>query len=107
MSYRVHLTHSAEVDVDAILKWLRERSPAGSETWFRRWREVLDSLGNRADACGLAPESEDHPHAIRQVIFKTKQGRPYRVLFAIREDCVFVLHVRGPGQDVVRPEELE
>ncbi len=107
MSFHVHLTDSASADLRAILGWIAERSPAGSEAWYRRWLEVLDSLKERTDSYGLAPESEDHTEQIRQVIFRTKRGRPYRALFVLRDKEVFVLHVRGPGQRLLRPDELE
>ena len=107
MTFRVHLTDAAKADIHAILRWIEKRSPAGAETWYRRWLQALETLGQRADALGLAPESEDHSESIHQVIFKTKHGRPYRALFAVRKSDVFVLHVRGPGQDFLRPEELK
>jgi hypothetical protein len=54
----------------------------------------------------FAPESNDHPEPIYQVIFKTRRGRPYRALFVVRDRTVFILHVRGPGQDFVAPNEI-
>ena len=107
MTVRVHLTDAAIADIGAILRWIEERSVPGSEAWYRRWLEVLDSLRERADVFGLAPESEDHPEPIHQVLFKTKRGRRYRALFSVRENEVFVLHVRGPGQRLLRPDELK
>jgi plasmid stabilization system protein ParE len=104
MTFRVQLTDAATADVRAILRWIEERSPAGAEAWYRRWLEVLQSVSQRAEAFGLAPESEDHPESIRQVVFKTKHGRPYRALFAVRGAEAFILHVRGPGQELLRPE---
>jgi plasmid stabilization system protein ParE len=106
MTFRVRLTDAASADIQAILRWIEERSLAGADAWYRRWLEVLDSLCYRADAFGLAPESDDHPEPIRQVTFKTKRGRRYRALFSIRNQEVFVLHVRGPGQRLLRPDEL-
>jgi plasmid stabilization system protein ParE len=106
MTFHVNLSHAATADVRAILRWIAERSPQGSEAWYRRWLEVLDSLKQRADEFALAPESQQYPEPIRQVIFKTKHGRPYRAVFTIRDADVFVLHVRGPGQRLLKPDEL-
>jgi plasmid stabilization system protein ParE len=106
MTFRVHLTGAAREDVRGILRWINERSPAGAQAWFRRWREALKALRHRADELALAPESEGHDEAIRQFIFRTRRGRPYRALFVVRGNTVFVLHVRGPGQDLLRPDEL-
>ena len=106
MTFRVNLTDAARDDVRAILRWIENRSEAGALTWYRRWLQVLNTLESRADSLGLAPESEEHSEPIHQVIFKTKHGRPYRALYILRERNVFVLHVRGPGQDFFRSENV-
>lgn len=106
MSFKVILQPKAQRDVDHILAWLCERSPSGAAAWNRRWREVLERLQESADGCGLAPEDEDHGETIRNVIFKTRRGLPYRALFVIRDDRVHVIHVRGPGQDLVKPDDI-
>ena len=107
MTYRAGLTYRAERDLDHILAWLAERSPDGAAAWHRRWQEVIDELCRTADRCQLAPENDDHDEEIRHVIFKTRQGRKYRALFVIRGELVLVVHVRGPGQDVVPPDEMQ
>lgn len=106
MSFRVDLTSRAERDVDAILGWIHERSPQGAATWYRRWNEVLRSLLANAGSCPLAPENDDHDEEIRHIVFKTRRGRRYRALFVIRDSRVFVIHVRGPGQNVMSREEV-
>jgi plasmid stabilization system protein ParE len=106
MSFQVSLTDGASSDVRSILRWIEERSSAGALSWYRAWQKVLQSLRERADKFGLAPESEDHPEPIFQVVFKTRRGRPYRALFINRDRDVFVLHVRGPGQNLLDPDEI-
>ncbi len=106
MSFEVSLTDGATSDVRAILRWIEERSPAGALSWYRAWQKVLQSLRGRGDKFGVAPESEDHPETIFQVVFKTRRGRPYCALFVIRSRNVFVLHVRGPGQRLLAPDEI-
>ncbi|MGD9722956.1 MAG: type II toxin-antitoxin system RelE/ParE family toxin [Pirellulales bacterium] len=107
MTFRVNLTDAAKDDIRAILRWIAERSPDGAEAWYGRWLAVLESLKEGGASFGLAPESEDHSESIRQVVFRTKRGRRYRALFSVRDDQVFVLHVRGPGQRLLRPDEME
>ena len=99
MSFRVELAYRSEQDVDNILEYLLARSPQGAATWLARWDEVLVELTESADQHSLAPENDDHAEEIRHVIFRTRRGKKYRAIFAIREDCVFVTHVRGPGQN--------
>lgn len=43
---------------------------------------------------------------IRQLLFKTSQGLTYRALFVIRDDQVLLIHLRGPGQDIMDPQEV-
>ncbi len=49
---------------------------------------------------GFAPENPDHEEEIRQCLFKTRHGLQYRLLYLVREDTVYILHVRGAGQDL-------
>lgn len=107
MTYHVELTLQAEQDIDHILDWLRRRSPQGAATWFRRWNQVLADLSKNASSCRLAPENDDHDDEIRNLVFNTRRGKKYRALFVIRENVVFVTNVRGPGQDLVAPDELK
>jgi len=54
----------------------------------------------------LAVESDYVDFEVREVLFKTRRGLVYRALYTIRGDEVFVLHVRGPGQDFLSAEQL-
>jgi plasmid stabilization system protein ParE len=106
MSFVVSLLWRAQRDLDHIVTWLAERSPQGSAVWLEKWDEIVESLKQSADRCPLAPENDDHDLEIRHVIFKTRHGRPYRALFTMRADHVFVMHIRGPGQDTVQPDHI-
>lgn len=101
MSFQVYLTEAAKDDIRIILRWIGNRSSAGAEAWRSRWLETLDDLKSRAETFGIAPESEAHREKIRQALFRTKSGKTYRTLFVIRDHDVFVLHIRGPGQDLL------
>ncbi len=39
-------------------------------------------------------------------MFKTRKGRVYRALFFLENGHVYLLRVRGPGQENVQPDEL-
>lgn len=107
MKYSVVLLPHAEGDLGRIILWLKAHSPQGADTWIRRWLEVLELLESDPMSCGFAPENDDHDAEIRQVIFKTRRGRPYRALFTMKAETVYVLHIRGPGQRTLRRNELE
>jgi hypothetical protein len=39
-------------------------------------------------------------------MFKTRHGRTYRLLYVVRGDLIYLLHVRGPGQDLMGDDEV-
>ena len=106
MTYSVQLTANAQRNLRGILSYLQEHSPSGAATWYRRWLDVLDSLESAAGGCGPAVESPDHDVDLRQIIFKTRRGLPYRAIFTLRDDECLILPVRVPGQDLVSPDEM-
>jgi plasmid stabilization system protein ParE len=106
MSTEVELSFRAEKDLDDILAWIACQSPQGARTWLARWKEVCRILSERPESCLLAPENSDHEEEIRHIVFKTRSGRKYRAIFVIRGNRVLVTNLRGPGQDLVPPDEL-
>jgi plasmid stabilization system protein ParE len=107
MKFRVQLLWRAERDVEATLAWLNERSPAGAALWHRTWDKTVDVLRASADVYGVAPENEGQELEVRQILFQTPKGRQYRALFTIQGSIAYVMHIRGPGQDLVLPDELQ
>lgn len=75
--------------------------------WLDAWDEALQLVKQRADSFGLAPEVDHRGDPVRQILFKTKRGRMYRALFVIRGSNVRILHVRGPGQNLIGLDELQ
>ncbi len=107
MTYNIILQPIAQSDVDRIIGYLAERSPQGAIAWIKAWDDLLATLRVRPETFGLAPESSYHDDEIRQALFKTRRGRTYRALFVVVFDTVHVIHVRGSGQDLVPPDELQ
>lgn len=106
MSYSVIVLPEAEQDADRIYRWIAERSADGAERWYDRFLAALRTLAFDAKICGLAPEDEYVTQEVRQLLFKTPKGLRYRVLLTITADTVYVLHVRGPGQRLIAPDEM-
>ena len=107
MSFEVIVLPRARRDVQQIYDWLSERSPDGAARWFNAFGKAIEALESAPESCGLAPENDFVELEIRERIFKTRRGRPYRALFAIVGQEVRVLHVRAPGQDFVDPDDLD
>ena len=106
MTYKLIILPRAQLDVDATLRYLTERSLQGAIAWWNAWESIQKEIRQRPATFGLAPESSRHESDIYQALFKTRRGRVYRVLFAISGDRVNIMHVRGPGQDLVSPDEI-
>jgi len=107
MTHRIVVQPVAAEDLRQLFLWIAERPPEGADRWYRQWLKAVESLQRNPLVYGLAPESDYVDVDIRQVLFRTRQGRTYRALFSIEGDVVRILHVRGPGQAPVSRDELE
>lgn len=107
MRFQIKVLRRADRDVDRILWWFsnQQKSPSGAATWFRSYEAALQRLSEFADSQSLSPESEYATHDVRHALFKTRRGRVYRILFTIVGDEARVLHVRGPGQNLVSVDQ--
>ena len=94
MVFRVESTAEAELDSIAILEWLmaQQAGDAGLR-WFLALDDVIASLATLPHRCALAPENARFPFEVRQLLYGRKP-HVYRILFTIRGDTVYILHVR-------------
>jgi plasmid stabilization system protein ParE len=106
MKYTLLVLPEAEQDADRIYRWIAERSPAGADRWYEEFAATLRRIASEAECCALAPENVYVTAEIRQILFKTKNGLRYRILFSVAGQTVRVLHVRGPGQRPLDHSEL-
>ncbi len=102
MSFSVEISDQAHADVQIIYDYIAERAPAGARRWYEAYQAALDKLEANANRHPLAPESNYFPDEVRQLLFKTRRGHRYRILYSLFGSRVVVLHVRGPGQEFVR-----
>ena len=106
MSYHVRVLTPAQRDAAACYSYIAERSAQGAASWFNRFTESRERLAVDADQRALASESEYVDYEIREVLFKTRKGKPYRILFTIQGTEVLVLRVRRQGQNHVSRDDL-
>ena len=88
------------MEIDTAYFWLRERNPVYADKWFRELMNTIATLQEKPRRCALAPENDTFTEEIRQLICGKSKNK-YRILFAIREDTVFVLHVRHSSQSLL------
>lgn len=99
MKYRVELTESAKQDADAAYQWLAERT-SHAAAWFNGLEEAIEGLAEHPTRWGLARESAEFGEPIRQMLYG-KSPHAYRVLFIVRLDVVYVLHVRHGAREAM------
>jgi plasmid stabilization system protein ParE len=105
MKYHVELTDTACDNAEEAYQWLKERSSSAATKWFNGLLDVVESLEMFPTRCGIARESEKAGETIRQMLYG-KRPHVYRILFIIRDDVVYVLHIRHGARRAMKPEEI-
>jgi len=106
MTYRTIILRRARQDIARIHGWIAKRSPTGAERWFQALEDAIELLRRDAAAYPLTDEAAHVGMAIRHVLFHTRRGNKYRVVFIIFGDEVRVLRVRGTGQRRLRSRDV-
>jgi len=89
MEYEVFVGDRARDDMLGIVAWIARDSPANAMRWLAQTWEAVESLGRFPLRCPIAPEAGVRGPEIRHRIVGE-----YRILFTIRGERVFILHVR-------------
>lgn len=106
MTFRVVVQPRAESDVSQLFDWIARQSRDGAVRWFQEWLQTVESLAVNPLRFGFAPENQWSTAEVRQDIFRTRRGSRYRAIYFLDEQTVHVVHVRGPGQALIPPNEL-
>ena len=92
------IVRPAEVDGEEIYSCILERSPQAAASWYRAFLSCTEWIIRQPLACSFARENADLGFELRQALFKTRYGDPYRWVFTVVDDDVRILRVRGRGQ---------
>jgi plasmid stabilization system protein ParE len=106
MAFQVRLTQTAKGEIDTAYSWLREQNPVYADRWFRELMDTIATLQEKPLRCSFAVENDAFTEEIRQLIYGKSRNK-YRILFEVREDIVFVLHVRHTSQAPLMDEEVD
>lgn len=98
MSYNVRILPIAKAERREIFNYIAERSPQGTESWEAAYEEALTRLEANPHICPPALEQEKFDCDLRQLLFKTRHGHRYRLIFRVDENVVTIYRLRGPGQ---------
>ena len=107
MKFSVVILRQAEQDFQSIYQYVSERSKRGAGRWVETFSDALARLETDAMSYGLAPESSGRKLSVRQMLFKTRSGNPYRVLYSILDETVYIRTIRGLGQEFAELDDIE
>ena len=91
--HSVIILPSAEQDIGEAYEWLAVHDADAAIRWYNRLLEVIFSLNIFPERAPLAPESKSFNREIREVFHGQRQHK-YRILFAVTDNEVHILHVR-------------
>jgi plasmid stabilization system protein ParE len=106
MKFFVKILDRATADSDEIYLWIAKRSRQGAWHWHEAFLAAAASLADDAQQHPIAPELLSFPEEVRELHFKTRRGRRYRLLFVIVGKEVRVVSVRGYGEPPVTIADL-
>ena len=106
MSFAVLFLKEAQADLEAIHSYLLKHSVDGANRWLDALESAIEALEEHPDRYAGAPEDQLVSAPIQNMSFKTRKGRPYRLVYTIVEQKVRVLRLLGPGHDLLRAGDL-
>ncbi len=112
MGFEVQITDEAFGDLDAIAGFIKRQASIDiAREWFAGIIGTIETLGEMAARCALAPEAEDVQDEVR-LLLHGRKNRAYKIYFKIHQETestgsVIVFHVRHWARKPLTTEELE
>ena len=106
MKYKLVIVEPAESDVDEIYGYILARSAQGAASWYRAFAACTERIVRQPLACSIALENAEFDFELRQALFKTRYGDPYRCVFTVVGHEVRILRVRGRGQPPLKRSDI-
>jgi plasmid stabilization system protein ParE len=106
MTRELRLIHFAQRDLSRIFDWLERRSPRGAAAWYQAYRKSALKVVADPEAFPSVEEAMDLKVDIREALFKSRQGRRYRIIFEFDAKEIRILRIRRPGQRPLRRRDL-
>ncbi|QDT63460.1 type II toxin-antitoxin system RelE/ParE family toxin [Calycomorphotria hydatis] len=106
MTWLIRELPRAKADKRKIFEWLLSHSRKGAVAWLDAYDRKAESLSDQPASHPLADENAELTMEVRQTLFRTRRGKPYRIIFTIVDEEVLILRVRGPGQDWMNTDDV-
>lgn len=108
MTHKVQITKRAERDRNEAYQWYRTHySESFANEWYLSVADSIRTLATAPERCGLARENCRFSFELRELLFGRSRRNRHRILFTVKGDVVFVLHIRHSAQDAIPEGELE
>ena len=105
MNYRVIITPDAENDLRAAYRYIRrQNAPQAARAWLTGDRKIIGTLAEHPERARFASESLSFQEPIRELLYGGGNRGVYRILFAVLDGSVFVLHIRHGSMLPGEPE---
>ncbi|WP_204103179.1 MULTISPECIES: type II toxin-antitoxin system RelE/ParE family toxin [Spirulina sp. CCY15215] len=106
MVFQVRISRKAEIEIEVAYEWLKKRNANTADRWFRGLMNKLATLQDKPQRCAFAIENEIFPEEVRQLLYG-KRNNVYRILFVIRDDTVYIIHIRHSKQAPLTVQDWE
>lgn len=106
MNYSLYIHPEAEADVERIASYIGERSFEGMVRWLDAFEAAQARILAAPLICSPAAEEPLIQRGLRQVLFKTPAGNPYRLVFIVDKAELTILRVRGLGLPPLTDSDL-
>ena len=106
MRRRVRLTVKARQQLHKAADWYRDKDSSVGAAWLDGFERRIESLSENPERCGLARESDQFPHELRELYYGSGRKNTHRALFHILEDEVVVVGIRHFAQDEITPNDV-
>lgn len=90
-----------------VYRYLREAAPEAARRWLEGMRRTIKSLDKYPERGRLAAESASFDELVREVLYGRGNRGTYRILYTVREEAVYVLHVRHGSRLPAEPHSGE
>lgn len=97
MIYRIEITETARKELLEGYEWIRKESQERARKWLHEIHSVIQNLKDFPQRCSLAPENDLFHLEIRQLFYGKTHGI-YRIIFFIKNDVVYIAHIRHGTQ---------
>lgn len=108
MKFRVRVLPKAELQLcSSALWWSENRDPQQAANWLEGFEHAIATLDTDPARFALAPEKDEFPEEIRELLYGLGSRLTHRALFEVRDDEVLVHAIRHHAQPPVTPVDFD